>query len=615
MNVIRMVIVFFIITQGVVFSETPQFSIIESSVNISNEESRSILRKSVVRLASEKVLSTYFNASFTVPLFENVELEINNCVVTQNSKGWYVTGQVGDDEGSRLFFNYNGKYLVGKIEIDGLVYQLNPLSENSWEVLEIDPGRLIIDEDTDPDSLGMIEDVEHEIPIVAEALETDDIDAPEGKTVIDILVLYTPEYASSYGNNTSLIEAEVDTRIVEANQIYSNSNIDIKIVVLYHGIINVSNDVSSARDLKNDYPIVTSLREQYGADLVSVWKTGGSAGSSNNYSGSSTAVFGLARKDVIQSSYTFVHELGHSMGGKHDRQTYVNQGRGSELTQEKYRYGLSFSNYRTVMSYDNCSSSSCGRIPYFTNPDVLYNGTPTGIALGQANPANNAQRLNDTKNTIAGFRTSTVILSSSEELSSSIQASSSYSSGAPSSSIGESSNESSSISSSEVISESSQQMSSSVKDGRSSSVEYSSSQITSSESSTFEESSSTMESSDALTESSALSSFELGESSFDTDENESSNVDDSSTEDVSPVYTFENQKKVNVRIENGSFTVVGEGPHKVSLFSVYGQRISTWYLPESESTIHYSEYSLQTGVYVIQLESSGGQRIPLVIGR
>lgn len=182
--------------------------------------------------------------------------------------------------------------------------------------------------------------------------------------------------------------------------------------------MNIPDNLTSGSTLAS-YSVAQDLREQYGADLVSFWNINGSAGSAQNYNGSSRSAYSTARKSRIQSGYTFVHEIGHNMGAKHDRQTYVDQGRSDELTQSLYRYGLSFTDYRSVMSYDNCSSSSCNRIMHFTNPNVLYNGVPTGIAVGDLDPANNARRLNDNRVVISNFRTRQITLSSSQELSSS----------------------------------------------------------------------------------------------------------------------------------------------------------------------------------------------------
>lgn len=176
--------------------------------------------------------------------------------------------------------------------------------------------------------------------------------------------------------------------------------------------ISLKDSVRSGSDVAQSSE-AKALHDEYGADLVSFWTVNGSAGSAQNYSGSSSNAYNTARKNDIETRYTFVHELGHSMGAKHDRQTYVEKGRGNELTPSLYKYGKSFTNYRTVMSYDNCPSGNpCNRIMHFTNPRVDYRGLSTGIAYNSSSPisdkisgpADNARRLNETRASIANFK-------------------------------------------------------------------------------------------------------------------------------------------------------------------------------------------------------------------
>lgn len=61
--------------------------------------------------------------------------------------------------------------------------------------------------------------------------------------------------------------------------------------------------------------------------------------------------------------------------------------------------------YRTVMAYDN-EFGEYTRIPYFSNPDVSYQGIPTGVLPGQPNEANNALTINNSASTVASFRQS-----------------------------------------------------------------------------------------------------------------------------------------------------------------------------------------------------------------
>jgi hypothetical protein len=54
------------------------------------------------------------------------------------------------------------------------------------------------------------------------------------------------------------------------------------------------------------------------------------------------------------------------------------------------------------MAY-NCPSG-CPRVPYWSNPDVLYNGEPMGVPAGEPDSADNHRTLNNTAITVVGFR-------------------------------------------------------------------------------------------------------------------------------------------------------------------------------------------------------------------
>lgn len=373
----------------------------------------SLVFSDTLQYSQQEMLESLSDSRFHVQVNDTLELVVEKLSLESKTGGFVYQGKVQGELVSNAFFFFNGKILNGSISWRGNVFQFLPISEETLRVQEVNL------QDLESEGEGLIEDEEVE----DSALEVNQFNKPpvpmvEDVSIIDVIVLYSANYSSSFSNNNTLIEAEIETRIQEANLIYQNSGIDIELVLLHHQEVNIPDNLTSGSTLAS-YSVAQDLREQYGADLVSFWNINGSAGSAQNYNGSSRSAYSTARKSRIQSGYTFVHEIGHNMGAKHDRQTYVDQGRSDELTQSLYRYGLSFTDYRSVMSYDNCSSSSCNRIMHFTNPNVLYNGVPTGIAVGDLDPANNARRLNDNRVVISNFRTRQITLSSSQELSSS----------------------------------------------------------------------------------------------------------------------------------------------------------------------------------------------------
>ena len=207
---------------------------------------------------------------------------------------------------------------------------------------------------------------------------------------------------------TSLINLAVS----EANTGYANSGVNQRLVLArtqeysYAETGNMNTDLSRIRSTSDGYlDGVHSLRNTYTADVVSfITNNGGSycglaylmTSVSNSFK---TNAFSVIDKDCATGYYSFGHELGHNMGARHD--SYVDSGT------TPYTYAHGWVNvpdrWRTIMAYNNqCADAgaSCTRINYWSNTTRTYGGDP----MGNAGTANNAQVLNNTANTVAGFR-------------------------------------------------------------------------------------------------------------------------------------------------------------------------------------------------------------------
>lgn len=234
-------------------------------------------------------------------------------------------------------------------------------------------------------------------------------------TVIDIMVLYTPDLVTRYGSAQTL----VNNLVALSNQAYIDSKVAITLraVAIQQVNYTVLNDNGDALDALTDstdsaFANVSSLRAQYGADLVSLvrpfdqttagscgvgWVSGGGGRTiiTDGSYGFSVVSYG---KDTHGSSYycdnyTFTHELGHNMGSAHDRANSSSSGAYSY----SYGYGIE-GTFGTIMSYINPT------IGKFSSPLLDCKGTPCGIAAGKSNSADNAQSLNNTRTFIASFR-------------------------------------------------------------------------------------------------------------------------------------------------------------------------------------------------------------------
>jgi hypothetical protein len=229
-----------------------------------------------------------------------------------------------------------------------------------------------------------------------------------------VLVVYTEEAANASGN----IEAEIQLAVDETNASYENSQIQQRISLV--GTAPV--DYVEERDLwfhlaflsgtsEGRMDEVHQLRDETCADLVSLWVERdpfwcGMAWLMDEVTSSfASLAFSVVRRDCATGNLTFGHELGHNMGAHHDRYVELEDGAFS------YSHGLANpdARWRTVMAYDDeCFNQgfSCTRIPYWSNPDVLYEGDPTGVDPNAPDSADNARTLNNTAFAVANFRPS-----------------------------------------------------------------------------------------------------------------------------------------------------------------------------------------------------------------
>ncbi|MDR1763197.1 MAG: M12 family metallo-peptidase [Dysgonamonadaceae bacterium] len=237
---------------------------------------------------------------------------------------------------------------------------------------------------------------------------------PENPALIDILVLYPSQLATaSYmGSTEAARTAKIEEIIEQTNQIFINSQVYVKFRLAGHEINDViPHNATSTSDVSGASG-VSSLRNTYGADIVSHWNYDGTAGSGvvGSQSASSSAGFNTSKYSEVISRYTFAHECGHNLGSRHDRYEYFKDGGDHTilLRTPGYQFGKCFLQYRTVMAYDNSKylpgsdGKAKSRIMHYSNPNVNYNGVPTGVAgttptdqIGDGGPANAARMINE----------------------------------------------------------------------------------------------------------------------------------------------------------------------------------------------------------------------------
>jgi hypothetical protein len=229
---------------------------------------------------------------------------------------------------------------------------------------------------------------------------------------IDVLVLYTP-LARDDAGGTAAIEAEIALAVAVSNDAYDNSLIPLQLNLAHVALIDYDESGEYSAHLsqlqQTDDGVMDEahgLRYQHSADMVALIVEDGA------YCGMAYLMMELSpefEKHAFSvttwycavGGLTFAHELGHNMGCCHapgDGGGCQDGGLFSYSVGYRY-YGDSGTLWRTIMAY-----APGNRIDHFSNPDVSYDGDPTGVPVGQPNEAHNALTIDQTRETIANFR-------------------------------------------------------------------------------------------------------------------------------------------------------------------------------------------------------------------
>ncbi|CAA9217388.1 MAG: hypothetical protein AVDCRST_MAG42-388 [uncultured Chthoniobacterales bacterium] len=224
-------------------------------------------------------------------------------------------------------------------------------------------------------------------------------DAP----VVDIMIVYTPALERSLGSRQA-VEARAQLGISTANAVFAASEIKARVRLVHTARVEYLEDAEMSVDLwrladpTDGYmDEVAGLRERYAADVVHLF------GSFQDYRRGQATGYPSDNHAVVISGDAgiFVHELGHNFGCQHDRDA-------AGLNGSSYAFGHVFTaaedgqRYGCVMSYTG--NAGAQRLYHFSNPNISYKGTPTGVPKGRRDSADNARMVDLTAPMLAGFR-------------------------------------------------------------------------------------------------------------------------------------------------------------------------------------------------------------------
>lgn len=228
--------------------------------------------------------------------------------------------------------------------------------------------------------------------------------AADGVTEITLLSVYTPQARDAAGG-VAQITAQIQAAVDNANAAFVNSQVSARYTLVHTALAGYNDTGNPSADLDwvSSNANVAALRDQYGADMVSLIVANGGGGCGIGYvmrsvgPGFADSAFQVTDRDCAVGNLTFAHEHGHNAGLEHD------PANGPAPSSASYPWSFGHyidAQFRTVMSYASPCPSGCTRVAYYSNPSVIYLGYATGIAEQR----DNARTLRLTAPIVAGFR-------------------------------------------------------------------------------------------------------------------------------------------------------------------------------------------------------------------
>jgi hypothetical protein len=198
------------------------------------------------------------------------------------------------------------------------------------------------------------------------------------KVTIDLMMLYSPKAAGHYKNSLADLIA---LAVRQINGSFRNSGLENINLRLVHTEM-IDYDEADGEHFDHLYRMVDGigvfnevhgLRDEKRADIVGlIIDDPSGCGLSTRVAPDAEEAFFVVHHSCAMTSFSIAHEIGHILGARHDRHT--------DAADSPFPYGHGYVNgtkWRDIMSYQQ-SCEGCPRIPYWSNPRIMYNGEPTG---------------------------------------------------------------------------------------------------------------------------------------------------------------------------------------------------------------------------------------------
>jgi peptidyl-Asp metalloendopeptidase len=328
-------------------------------------------------------------AEIRLPLGDGSHLTMirtRSTVLKDGSIAWQ--GEVQETGERAVLMLWSDALLTGYFAYKGKVYTVESLGGGVHAFAEMDRRRLPADHPEPSarrDGVPIPTPGEQAVPPPppAEPTITPFSDAErraleEKNVTLDVMVLYSANAAKHYVRDPA---DALMLAIEEANATFKNSGLgNISLRLVHSQLIDYADTeddqfthLYAMVDGLGPFKDVKRLREEKGADIVGLIidnPTG--CGLSTRIGPTSDEAFFVVHHACAATTMSIAHEIGHILGARHDRFVDDNN--------TPFAYGHGYVNggkWRDIMSY-NAGCGSCPRIPFWSNPRVLYKGEPTG---------------------------------------------------------------------------------------------------------------------------------------------------------------------------------------------------------------------------------------------
>ena len=234
---------------------------------------------------------------------------------------------------------------------------------------------------------------------------TAEASAPVETTIAHVMVLYTPA-AKTYLASQEGVTASINLLISDTDSALGASGVQQELKSAYEWATTYQETGDPYQDwlaLKNSAEIpalkaMAQMRKDHNADVVVLLTKETSDGKKSScgqadqlddlHNAECDSVFAAVPVNCAMNIYSFAHEIGHVMGAIHS------QGFTAESNA-----------WHTLMASPNdvCKWPSCPRIPHWSNPAVLFKKDSLPPESTGSNTANNASRMNEGRETVAGI--------------------------------------------------------------------------------------------------------------------------------------------------------------------------------------------------------------------